>query len=118
MKQIRYNKHNDYDNGTKALSIASRSEEKDNRTFVRKGFMYKASPSQEENPQVGSPQIHITKSFDSIRKIERFSFQVKGSFYMSHSRRLVKIDFHHNLYIKIVWKDKIFSPKKSEVLTK
>lgn len=118
MKKICFKRNKDLKKGTKFLHIISRSEDQESLTVVRKGFFYKVSKMNEAEQPVTSPEVFIRKFFDTRQRIEKFSFQVKGTFYMSHDRFLMRVDFHHSLNIKIVWKKKkIFSPKKSEVLT-
>ena len=59
------------------------------------------------------PQVHIAKSFDSVRRDEKSSFRVKGYFYVNHSRRLMKVAYCHTLKIILHWKIKASSPKKT-----
>lgn len=117
MKTINFKRRQDVKRGTKYLHISSKTENSECITLVRKGFLYKAKISHELDPQPSSPEVHIRKSHDTKQNIEKFSFHVKGTFYVSHARRLIQVDFHHSLNIKIVWKKKAFSPEKSEVLT-
>ena len=116
MKKICFKRNQNLQRGTKYLHICSRSDEKESLTLVRKGFLYKVSKAKDIEPEAEAPQVYIRKAYDTKQKIEKFSFQVKGVFYMTHERILMKVEFHHSLNIKIVWK-KNFSPKKSEVLT-
>ena len=58
---------------------------------MRKNFIYVAAEAQSEEEQ-SIPQVHIEKSFDSVSRDEKFSFRVKGFFYVNHSRRLMKVD--------------------------
>ena len=117
MKTINYKRRKDLNRGTKYMHISSRTENQECVTSVRKGFLYKAKISSKVDPVQTAPEVFIRKSLDTERNIEKFSFHVKGTFYMSHDRMLIQVDFHHSLNIKIVWKKKVFSPEKSEVLT-
>ena len=99
------------------MAISQRFNEKDCATSVRKTFIYHVSQSEAVDNQLGTPQIHIVKDLDTKKRIEKFLFQVKGHFYISHQRLLLKVRFQHTLRIQIKWKAKVFSPKKSEVLT-
>lgn len=118
MKKICFKRNKDLKRGTKFLHIISKSENHESLTVVRKGFYYKVTKATEGEQPITPPEVFIRKAFDTRQRIEKFSFQVKGTFYMSHDRYLMRVDFHHSLNIKIVWKKKnIFSPKKSEVLT-
>ena len=101
----------------KSLAMASVSEDKDSKTKIRKSFVYHVTHVDEVEKDAPAPQIHITKIFDSKNKIEKFHLVVKGSFFMTHNRFLVKVRFRHTLRIQIFWKTKDFSPKKSVALT-
>ena len=116
MKKILYKRRKNEKKRNKNLSICTFSEDKECFTRVHKSFQYHVSLTQAVNPKVETPQIFIKKHFDSKRKMEKFRFEVVGSFYMTHKRMLVKVDFNHTLNIRIIWK-KDFSPKKSEALT-
>ena len=95
----------------KVITLREHAEEKECVTDVRKNFIYLTSEAQsEEKPSV--PHVRINKSFDSVRCDEKFSFRVKGFFYVNHSRRLMKVDYCHTLKINLHWKTKAFSPKK------
>ena len=117
MKDILFKKVSDLKKRTKLLSISQHSEDKECKTHVQKSFVYMISPVEETDPQPSHPQVYITKSVNTKTKVEHFCFEVKGSFYLSYNRSLMKVRFHHTLKIDIAWKTKIFSPKKSAVLT-
>lgn len=117
MKKILYKRNRDIHKGTKRFSIFQKSEDKECVTLIKKGFTYKVALTSEINPKVDPPRIDIIKAFDTKKKTELFEFDVKGCFYLTHERKLVKVDFHHSLRIKLAWKSKIFSPKKSAILT-
>ena len=96
----------------KVITLREHAEEKECTTDVRKNFIYLAAEAESEEKQA-IPQVHIKKSFDSISRDERFSFRVKGSFYVNHGRRLMKVDYAHTLKIKLHWKANASSPKKT-----
>ena len=96
----------------KAITLREHTEEKECVTDVRKHFIYLAREEQREEGQ-SIPHVHISKSFDSVSHDEKFSFRVKGFFYVNHARRLMKIDYCHTLRINLHWKDKDVSPKKT-----
>lgn len=117
MKTIRYKRLKDLQRGKKYLSITSRTQEDDCQTWVRKRFLYRVEKAQDTDLPIEPPHVYIRKSRDSMNRIEKFSFQVIGYFYMSHDQQLLKVHFHHTLNIQINWYKKIFSPKQSAVLT-
>jgi len=96
----------------KVISLREHAEEKECVTDVRKNFIYLASEAQSEEDQ-SIPQVHIAKSFDSVRQDEKFAFRVKGFFYVNHSRRLMKVAYCHTLRITLHWNMKVSSPKKT-----
>ena len=96
----------------KVITLREHAEEKECVTDVRKNFIYLAAQAQGQEKQ-SIPQVHIAKSFDSVRGDEKFSFRVKGSFYVNHSRRLMKVDYCHTLRINLHWKIKATTPKKT-----
>ena len=117
MRNITYKKKQSLEHRRKLISICENSEDKECKTYVRKSFVYIVSKAEavEENPN--PPEIFIKKRFDTKSLTERFSFRVKGSFYLNQERTLFKVNFCHTLRINIIWKSKIFSPKKSVTLT-
>jgi hypothetical protein len=117
MKHITYEKKNDLKHGIKAFSIKTHTEQPDSTTDVQKSFAYHVKPVDHIEPAEG-PQVYVTKSFDSKTLVEKFNFQVKGNMYVTHNRFYLLVEFHHTLDIKILWKDKDLSPKKSVVMTK
>jgi hypothetical protein len=96
----------------KVITLREHAEEPESVTDVRKNFIYVATEAQsEEEPSV--PRVHISKFFDSVSRDEKFSFRVKGSFYVNHSRRLMKVDYCHTLRINLHWKAEATTPKKT-----
>ena len=117
MRNIIYKKKQSLEHRRKLISICENTEDKECKTYVRKSFIYIVSKAEavEEHPK--PPEIFIKKRFDTQSLTERFSFRVKGSFYLNQERNLLKVNFCHTLRINIIWKSKIFSPKKSVTLT-
>jgi hypothetical protein len=99
------------------ISICEHSEDKECTTSIRKSFIYIVRSADHIQESFDKPEIYIRKIFDSKLPEEKFSFRVKGSFYMTRDQYLFKVDFCHLLKIDIVWKHKVFSPKKSPTLT-
>lgn len=96
----------------KTILMKELSEDSQSLTTVRKTFIYVAREAdiQEESK---APVVHVTKSFDSVTRCERFAFRVKGFFYVNRSRRLVKVGYCHTLKINLRWKAHVSTPKKS-----
>ena len=117
MRNITYKKKQSLEHRRKLISICENSEDKECKTYVRKSFVYIVSKAESAEEQPAAPEIYIKKRFDTKSLTERFSFRVKGSFYLTQDRNLFKVNFCHTLRINIIWKSKIFSPKKSVTLT-
>ena len=98
-------------NRSKAISVSESSEDKECKTYVRKNFVYIVSPDVEPQEELSQPDIFIKKSYDTKTKEEKFSFRVKGSFFITRDRAIYKVSFCHSLNINIAWKTKVFSPK-------
>jgi hypothetical protein len=117
MRKMVYKRINNPENGSKSMVLSTRKTDRESTAFIYKSFKYAAQKTQDDNRPLTVPEIHIKKSFDSKRLREKFSFRVKGYFYMTHQRMNFKIDFEHTLRIHLYYRSKDFSPKKSEVLT-
>ncbi len=117
MKKLLFRKRMDSKKRIKVLSFGQKFEDSDSKTQVKKNFSYKLYKSTDLTPQEEAPQIYIRKAFDTKLSMEKFNFQVKGHYYITHKRVLYKVYFRHTLNIKVQWKSKIFSPEKSEILT-
>jgi len=117
MKQITYKKRHSLKNHRKFVLINEHNDEKDYKTAVRKSFVYKIVGVEEADQESCRPEIYIRKEIDHLTKQEKFSFRVKGHFYLKQNESTLRVEFCHSLKIIIYWKTKIFSPKKSETLT-
>ena len=119
MKKVLFKRRIDLVKGKKNFEIFSRSEDKKCRTQVRKSFTYVVDTvnGNEIEHKPRDPLVFIRKTFDTKKRVEEFGFHVKGYFYISHNDVFMKVLFHHTLDIKIRWKIKDFSPKKSASLT-
>lgn len=117
MKQVLYKKRQSLKNRRKMIRLSERSEDKDCKTHVCKNFVYLVQRVSFIEGGMVLPQVYIKKSYDSKQKMERFSFRVKGSFYIRRDRVLLKVHFCHSLRIQIYWKSKEMAPKKTAPLT-
>lgn len=117
MRTIQYKKKHSMKHRRKVISINEYNDDNDCRTYIHKSFVYIVSRVKGVGPALGEPHIYIRKHFDTKLHQEDFSFKVKGAFYMTRDRQVFKVDFCHALKIEIVWKSKVFSPKKSATLT-
>ena len=111
MRKILYKKMTSFKNRRKTISVSEWAEDAECKTHVRKNFLYvlESDPTAEE--EIRQPEVYIKKSVNSQAKEEKFSFRVKGFFFLNQDRYLIKVNFHHSLYILIQWKTKIVSSK-------
>ena len=118
MKRVLFRKRINLKKRVKTFSIYSKTEDQECKTQVRKGFSYAVDWAKEDRPpEPKAPLIFIKKSFNTKKRVETFSFHVKGYFYVNYNRELMRVRFSHTLDIEIQWKAKYFSPKKSVSLT-
>jgi len=117
MREIKYRKQTSIKHKRKAIQLSERSEDKECLTHVRKNFVYMVNPHEgDQQPTLTPPEIYIRKAYDSKKREERFSFRVKGAFYITRNNSYLRVEFCHSLNIEIHWKTKDFSPK-SVILT-
>ncbi|MCA9398580.1 MAG: hypothetical protein KC618_02440 [Candidatus Omnitrophica bacterium] len=116
MQKLMIKKNSDPKRKTKAITITQKTQDKESFTFVKKSFLYKVRKTSQISPKAEAPQIFIRKFFDTKRGVESFRLQVRGCFYINHNRMLLRVNFTHTLNIQILWKSKVFSPKKPVML--
>src|SRR3990167_2576106 len=117
MREVLYEKRLDPAKRGKVFTIDPETTDKKCTTKICKSFRYKVDRAKESDPRNRPPLVFIRKSFDTKRCIESFRFHVKGFFFISHGKELLRVRFNHALDITIHWKAKDFSPKKSASLT-
>jgi len=117
MKDVLFESQIDLEKRRKNFSIYSRTEDEACQTQVQKSFTYVVDRADGGISEAKAPVVFICKLSDSKKGIEEFGFHVRGCFLVTHEDILMKVIFHHTLDIKIKWKAKNFSPKKSDSLT-
>ena len=113
MKEILFKNATSVPKKRKAISISETSEDKECKTFVRKSFIYLVTPQMRIEQTIPQPDITIRKFYCTKTKEEKFSFRVKGYFYIAKEYCFLKVSFCHSLKINILWKAKVFSPKSA-----
>ena len=113
MREILFKNMTSIEKRRKAISISEHSEDKDCKTFVRKSFIYMVTPEVRVEQTIPQPEIHIRKAYNTKTKEEKFSFRIKGFFYIAKDGCFLKVSFCHRLRINLLWKSKIFSPKSA-----
>ncbi len=109
MREVLYKKRRSVQKRRKAISISERTEDKQCKTHVRKNFVYVVSKNVVTNPHAVAPEVFVNKFYDSNTKEEKFSFRIKGSFYVARNDKHVEVKFCHVLNICIHWKLKMDS---------
>jgi hypothetical protein len=117
MKKLTFQKSRNIKNKSKIIMISSHHEDEESVTDVRKSFCYMLSRADFADDQAQPPEMYVKKNVDARSGMEHCHFKVKGSFFITYQRQRLKVRFHHSLHIRVAWKKKVFSPKKSEVLT-
>ena len=118
MRKIKYRKKHSLKNRWKMIKIDERTEDKECKTHVQKSFIYivkSVNPNCDQT--LRQPEIFTKKALNTKIQNEKFSFRVKGYFFMVQGRNLFKVKFCHTLKIDINWKIKVFSPNKSVTKT-
>ena len=110
MRKIMYKKRTTPKDRRKLMSIIEHSEDKECKTYVRKNFTYIVT-IEEKVGKLSDPEIFITKFRDEKTKLEKFSFRVKGTFYLTTDECIAKVRFCHKLNIVLKWKSKALFPK-------
>ena len=117
MKDILYKKRCDTHNRTKAFSILQRTEDTECVTKIHKSFRYMVYKTDKETAgQLEPPQVYIKKFISTSKCLEKFSFQIKGTLYITHKDHVLRVDFQHTLNIHLTWKSKSFLPKHSTIV--
>ena len=107
MREILFRNMTSVPKRRKAILISERSEDKECKTYVRKSFVYIVTPEVRVEQPIPQPDIYIRKSYSTKTKEEKFSFRVKGYFYVakegfSDQMFLIKVaDFRALIYSEI-----------------
>ena len=113
MKQVFHKIRSALKERAKIITILENSEDQECVTRIQKNFIYVLSVPVNDSEELPDPDIRIKKSFDTKTRDERFCFRIRGAFYVTKNRRIMRIDFCLTLKIHLKWKTKVFSPKKS-----
>ncbi len=113
MREILFKNMTSVKNRRKAISVVERAEDKECKTHVRKSFVYVITPELRVEQEASQPEIKIRKCYNSKTREEKFTFRVKGYFFISKELSFVRVNFSHTLKINIHWKTKVFSPKSA-----
>ena len=113
MREILFKNATSVKKRRKVILISELSEDKECKTYIRKSFVYIITPEVRIDQPVPQPDIYIRKAYSTKTKQEKFSFRVKGFFYVAKEATFFKVSFCHGLKINILWKSKVFSPKSA-----
>ena len=106
MREILYKNLTSPKNGRRVISVHETNENKDCFTHVHKAFIYLVRKEEKQEESVPKPIFQIFKSFNTKTKAEKFSFRVKGIFYVVKDVSVYTVYFCHSLRIDITHKFK------------
>ncbi len=107
MREILYKNETSEKNKRRVICVSEISESESYLTRVRRTFIYIIEKAMESQESLSHPVFHITKFFNTKTKTEKFSFRIKGTFYIIKETGSVKINFNHALRIDVVPKSKV-----------
>ena len=117
MKDILFKRRCDPKEQVKVFSILQRTEDAECITKIRKSFRYEVYRADKDNvKELESPQAYIKKFLNTRKSVEKFTFKVKGAFYLNYKEHFLRVDFQHTLNIHLSWKSKNFMPQKNSVI--
>ena len=109
MREVLYRNLTSLKNKRKVISVSDKSENKNISTHIHRTFIYVVSNEVEAVEDLPAPVFCITKNFNTKTKEEKFSFRVKGIFYVTNDESFLRVNFCHSLRIDIIPKPKMTS---------
>lgn len=110
MREILYKNETSVKNRRRVIFVSEKSESKKVLTRVHKVFIYVVSKEMEGVGEAPAPVFSIVKHFNSKTKEEKFSFRVKGTFYIIKEESYLPVHFCHSLRIDITPKAVVTTP--------
>ena len=102
MREILYKNEISVKNRRRVIFVSEKSENKNVLTRVHKIFIYVVSKEVEAVEDVPAPVFSIIKHFNTKTKEEKFSFRVKGIFYIVKEKSFLTVHFCHSLRIDVI----------------
>ena len=104
MREVLYKKHTSVKNRRRVIAICEKSENKDVITNIHRTFIYMVAGQVNEVEDLPSPVFQIIKNYNTKTKEEKFSFRVKGSFYVIRKEAFLLVHFCHSLKVDLLRK--------------
>ena len=111
MREILYKNLTSLKNKRRVIFVSEKTENKDVLTRIHKVFIYVVTKEVNTLEDLPAPVFCITKNYNTKTKEEKFSFRVKGIFYVSKNKRYLMIHFCHSLRVDISRKSKVYSSR-------
>ena len=106
MREILFKNLTSLKNRRRVISVWEKSESKQTMTRVHKAFIYRITQEVDTITDLPAPVFFIIKHFNTQTKEEKFSFRVKGVFYVVKNSGFLMVQFCHSLRIDIIPKVK------------
>ena len=101
MREILYKNETSLKNRRRVIFVSEKSENKNALTRIHKVFIYVVAKEVEAVDEITAPIFSIIKQYNSKTKEEKFSFRVKGTFYIVKENKFLMVHFCHSLRIDI-----------------
>lgn len=107
MREILFKNLTSLKNKRRVIVVSEKAENKDVHTHVHKVFIYVVGKEVETVEDIPAPVFSIVKHYHTKTKEEKFSFRVKGMFYVIKDQSFLMVHFCHSLRIDISRKAKV-----------
>lgn len=108
VREIMYRNLTSAKNKRRVISVSEKSENKDVITRIHRAFIYIVSREVEAVEDLPAPVFFITKNYHTKTREEKFSFRVKGVFYVIKGNSFLMVHFCHSLRVDIIRKSKVY----------
>ena len=106
MKEVLYKNQTSTKNKRRVIFVSEKSENKDTITHIHRTFIYVVAKEVDAPGDLPAPVFHIVKHYNTKTKEEKFSFRVKGIFYVIREKSFLLIHFCHSLRVDVARKSK------------
>lgn len=110
MREVLYKNLTSLKNKRRVIFVSEKSENKDVITHIHRTFIYVVTEEVAEIGNLPDPIFVINKNCNTKTKEEKFSFRVKGVFYVAKDKSYLLVHFCHSLRIDILRKVKLNAP--------
>ncbi len=111
MREVLYKNFTSLKNKRRVIFVSEKSENKDVVTHIHRTFIYVVTKEVDKVGDLPDPIFVINKNCNTKTREEKFSFRVKGVFYVAKEKRFLLVHFCHSLRIDILRKAKLSTPR-------